>query len=64
MKIGTNANYYPYLPNISSIKDSSQRNLPTAHELSYTGQSLDCVEPVYWIDSDNLARLVSRGRMF
>ncbi len=51
MKIGTNANYYPYLPNISSIKDSSQRNLPTAHELSYTGQSLDCVEPVYWIDS-------------
>lgn len=51
MKISTNANYYPYLRNIFQTKTASQPNLSAMLQSDRTSQSLDCTEPVYWVDS-------------
>lgn len=51
MKISTNANYYPYLRSISQTKTALQSDLASALRSDHTSPSLDCAEPVYWIDS-------------
>lgn len=51
MKISTNANYYPYLRSISQTKTSLQSDLASMLRSDHTSPSLDCAEPVYWIDS-------------
>lgn len=51
MKISMNANYYPYLRGISQTKTVLQSDLASMLRFDRTGQSLDCAEPIYWIDS-------------
>lgn len=51
MKISMNANYYPYLRSIFQAKTALQSDLASMLRSDHTSPSLDCAEPVYWIDS-------------
>ena len=51
MKIDGNAIYPLYLQHIPQAKSAAQRSLTSSLPSGYTDPTLDCADPVYWIDS-------------